>query len=93
MKELFTPRGLLVRALVLAAIFAVLHLAGLRSQTSVLCATMQEEGSRQFWGAFAAAAYIVTYLLAVVVAPILAIAAGLLVLWNRSGGRPACGSN
>ena len=87
MKDLFTPRGLLVRALVLAALYTALHLAGLRSQTSVLCATMQEEGGRQFWGAFAAAAYIVTYLLAVVVAPILALAAGLLALWNRA--RPA----
>ena len=54
MKDLFTPRGLLVRALVLAALYTALHLAGLRSQTSVLCATMQEEGGRQFWGAFAA---------------------------------------
>lgn len=86
MKDLFTPRGLLVRALVLAAIFAALHLAGLRSQTSVLCATLQEEGGRQFWGIFGAAAYIVTYLLAVVVAPILALAAGLLAGWNRTRG-------
>ena len=93
MKDLFTPRGLLVRALMLSVLFAVLHLAGLRNQTSVLCATMQLDEGRQLAGALMAAAYIVSYLLAVVLAPVFAIAAGLLALWNRIGGTPACGSN
>lgn len=83
MKELLTPRGLLARAAVLALLFAALHFAGFRSYTSILCATMQDEGATQKWNAFCAMAYIITYLLAVVLAPILSIAAVLLSLWNR----------
>lgn len=83
MKNLLTPRGLLIRALVLASLFAALHLAGLRSYTSILCATMPDAGAMQKVDAFLAASYIIAYLLAVVLAPVLAIAAALLAVWNH----------
>jgi len=83
MKNLLTPRGLLIRALVLASLFAALHLAGLRSYTSILCATMPDAGAMQKVDAFLAASYIIAYLLAVVLSPVLAIAAALLAAWNR----------
>lgn len=88
MKDLLTPRGWLVRAAVLVLLFAALHLAGLRPRTSVLCATLQDEGAMQAWNAFLAMAYIITYLLAVVLAPVLALAAALLAVWNRVAPPP-----
>jgi hypothetical protein len=74
--------GLLVRALVLAVFYGAVHVAGWRQYTSFLCGTVEMVGGAVSWTACAGAVYLVAYLGAVVLAPILAIAAGLLWLWN-----------
>jgi hypothetical protein len=80
---------LLVRAVWLAVIFAIAHLLGLRQWTSALlqgskCGILERVGC---------SAYLFFYAAVVLIAPTLAIAAGLLVAWEavlrlpRSCGR------
>lgn len=76
------PAGLLVRALVLVLFYGAVHVAGWRQYTSFLCGTVEMAGGTVSWTAYAGAAYLVAYLSAVVLAPILVLAAGLLWLWN-----------
>jgi hypothetical protein len=84
MKGFCTPRGLLIRAAVYVLLFAVAHVAGLRSFTSMLCATAPPEGGPLLLNVSLASTYIITYLLAVVLSPMFIIAAGLLRLWERA---------
>ena len=73
-------RALGVRALILLALFAVVHLAGLRQYLPLLCGSPAPGG----YSRLVQAAFCVTYLLfyfgAVLVAPVFLIAAGLLGL-------------
>ncbi|HOW74194.1 MAG TPA: hypothetical protein PKY77_26625 [Phycisphaerae bacterium] len=55
----------------------LLHLAGLRAHTSVLCGTFAAERSEQVLSSFFAVIYILFYMATVIVAPILVIAAGV----------------
>ncbi|MBP7933938.1 MAG: hypothetical protein KA354_04745 [Phycisphaerae bacterium] len=55
----------------------LLHLAGLRASTSVLCGTFAAEQSEQVLNSFFAVIYILLYMATVIVAPILLVAAGL----------------
>lgn len=76
--EILSPKGLLVRAAVLAVVFVILHLVGLRDFAGFLCGTLEaEEGMREL-SALLGFVYVIMYLAFVVVAPILVIAAGLL---------------
>jgi len=72
--KLLTPRGLLLRAVVLVLLFAVAHLAGLREHTGVFSG-----GAVGALPAALGATYAVLYLAAVVVAPVLVLAALLLL--------------
>jgi hypothetical protein len=81
--EFFSPKDFLRRAVTLALIFLLLHLAGLREFTSVLNGTV---GSLKLsWGmcAFLGLAYIFAYLGFILLAPILVLGAALLALWKR----------
>jgi len=75
-----TPRGLALRAVEFAAPFLIAHLLGLRRFTSVLCGTMDTGELAGPFSALAGLVYVLLYLGATVVAPILAIGAGL--LWS-----------
>jgi hypothetical protein len=80
-----TPRGLLLRAALITAVYALLHLCGLRHSASFLSGT-------PVGGTFATLGgltYVLFYFAAVVLAPILVIAAGVLRLLSRP---PATGS-
>jgi hypothetical protein len=80
----FSPRGLIVRAMVLGATFVLVQLLGLREYTCIFSGTSPTAGQPP--GVFAAtlgATYAVLYILTVVVAPIMAIAAGLLWTFGR----------
>jgi hypothetical protein len=82
-REILTPKGLALRGIVLTALFLAAHLAGLRSFTSILCGMSSSAGGTASVTAFLGSVYVVLYLAAVSVAPILLIAAGLLFLWDR----------
>ena len=82
-----SPKGLFVRALILIVLFLLCHLAGLRVYTSVLTGTfIPIAGSTQLASLFGIL-YALLFLAAVLVAPILLIASGLLYLLERYGTR------
>jgi hypothetical protein len=81
--EFFSARYLFVRALAIVALFLVAHLAGLREYTTFLSGTTANTQVSFQTSAFYGMIYIALYLGAVVIAPMLVIAAGLLLLWNR----------
>jgi hypothetical protein len=73
-----------VSAALLVAAFAICHALGLRDDVSVLSGTVTSKSSDD---ATTGVIYVVTWLLAVVVAPILALAAVLQVALSRYLGR------
>lgn len=80
----WTPRGLILRAAMLAVLFAAVQLAGFREYTSVLCGMYPAVGAHPQIAAFWGFVYIALYLTFTLLAPILLITAALLALWNRS---------
>lgn len=76
-----TPRGLLLRAALLAATFLLLHLAGGRAYAGVLCGMHLSPGGIDP-KALLGLVYVIAYLGCVVIAPILVLAAALLLLWQ-----------
>lgn len=68
-------RGLLIRGVVLVGLFAVFHLLGWRENTTILCGTSPVSDGTAWLAAYSGVAYVVCYLLATIVAPILLIAA------------------
>jgi len=81
-----SPRFLLVRALTLGVLFFLVHLAGLREYTAFLSGTAAAQTSMGL-SVFYGMVYIVLYLGAVVLAPILVFAAGILILWQKRAAR------
>lgn len=81
--EILSPKGLVVRAGVLTAIFIVCHLLGLREFTTVLCGTYPSAGIMSECLVFLGLIYVLLYLAFTVVVPIFLIAAGLLAIWER----------
>jgi hypothetical protein len=82
MKASFTPGSMLRMAFWMLLLFAIAHISGLRVHTSVLSSTLQE-GTNWFTGRLLAVLYLITYLLAVFVAPVFAIAGVLRWFWSR----------
>ncbi|MDA0577873.1 MAG: hypothetical protein O3B24_07230 [Verrucomicrobia bacterium] len=80
-------RGLILRAVIILAAFAIAHVCGGRACTSVLSGTSPLAGGHATLAAFLGVTYIVTYLGCTVVAPILLIAAAFLALADRWFGR------
>ncbi len=85
---LFSPTGLLVRAVLLTVVYLVLHLAGWREYTSILCGTAPTgnlgDRQAQLYGLI----YVLCHFAVVVSVPILVIAAGLLALIQHRAARP-----
>jgi hypothetical protein len=79
--ELFSPRGLVARAVLLAAIYAVCEAAGLRENTTFLSGTQ----ATSTWNdtVWRGLVYLFAYFGFVLAAPILFIAAALLAAWER----------
>ena len=76
-----SPCGLAARAGLLAAVYLVCEIAGLRDYTTFLSGTEQAAT----WSAtvLGGVAYLAAYFGAVLLAPILLLTAGLLGLWQR----------
>jgi hypothetical protein len=78
---LLTPKGLLIRALLLGAPFVLCQALGLREYTTLLSGTAYA-GSELRCQALCVT-YLVCYFLAVLGAPMLMIASGFLAVWER----------
>ena len=81
-----SPIGLVLRALLLAAVFVVCEAAGLREHTTFLSGTAASAGKWEasvVWGVI----YILSYLGFVLLTPILLIAAAVLVAWQKLAKR------
>jgi hypothetical protein len=80
--SLCTPRGLIVRAIYLVLLFGIVHLLGLREYTTFLSGTVARQTSLTTT-AILGSVYALSYLAAILIAPILVMAAGLLKLWQH----------
>lgn len=81
--KLCSPAGFALRAGLLFVFFLVVHLAGLREYASILSGTMPQGPIGQTVSQFFAVLYIFLYLGAVVIAPILGIAALVFFLLEK----------
>ncbi len=88
----FSPRGFLLRAALLAAVFLVLDLAGLRECTAAFSLTPGQEGGSLGFSLALGALYALAWLGAAVLAPVFVLAAGIMAVLGRILGRTAAGS-
>jgi len=72
-----SPQGFVVRAAVLAAVFAVLHVAGLREYTSFISGTPVAGRPITWWTLLPGTAYMAAYFAFVVLVPVQLLAAAL----------------
>jgi len=77
------PRTLALRAALLVAAYGVAHLAGLRPLTTILSGSSPPSSLPPLAASALGCAYVVLHFAAIVVAPILAIAAALLAAADR----------
>ncbi len=75
--RLFSPGGLLLRAVVLSAGFLLVHALGFREYTSIACGTSPTGNQADTWALFLGTSYIVLYLIFVLGVPILVLAGGI----------------
>jgi hypothetical protein len=79
----FSPPGLLLRAALIAAVFAIVHFAGWREHTTFLSGTPAATTGNAYQTALLGTIYIATYLSFVLLCPILILASGLLWVWKK----------
>ena len=79
MKKILSPKGLLFRAALIAALYGLLHVCGARHDVAFLSGTPVGGAGATMLGC----AYLVFHFAFVIVAPILVIAAGILALLQR----------
>jgi hypothetical protein len=83
--DFFSPKDLVRHALLIVALFAVAHLAGLREFTTIISGTVASPDLGVDLCALLGLGYMALYFGTVVFAPILLIAAGLLKLLQKVG--------
>ena len=84
--ELFSPRGLAARAVLLVALYAACEVAGLRENATFISGTQATSAwNGTVWRGLL---YLFAYYGFVLAAPILIIAAALLAVWERFRFRP-----
>ena len=74
---LFSPKGLLVRAGLIALFFLLCHAAGLREYTSIVSGTSPTGDVGDIFSVALAGLYLVAYVAAVLVAPIMLLASAI----------------
>ena len=80
---LFSPKGFLVVAATLAALFVLAHAAGLRRHTSIVCGQAPTGDHADSLALWYGAAYVFLYLAFMVVVPVLLLAAAVFALLAR----------
>ena len=81
--DFLSPKDLVRRALVIAAIYGVVSAFGLREFTTILNGTMGSVALGWHLSAFLGLLYIFCYLAFILITPSMLIAAGILFLWKR----------
>jgi len=81
--DFFSPKDFVRHAILIVVVFAVIHATGLREYTSVLNGTTGSVEMNPNYAALLGVVYILFYLAAILLAPILLIAATLLAIWQR----------
>jgi hypothetical protein len=81
--EFLSPKDMIQRAIGISALFLLVHLAGFREYTSILNGTIGSLALGWELSAILAVIYIALYLAFVVLAPVLILAAIMLVIWRR----------
>jgi hypothetical protein len=81
--DLFSSKDFLRRAVTIAVIFLLVHIAGLREYTSILNGTLAWVELGRGMNAFLGLAYIFAYLAFVLLVPMFLLAAALLAGWKR----------
>lgn len=82
-----SPSGFLINGLTFAGVYAVLHLLGWRQYTSIFCGTLPADRTEQIATSFCGLIYTMLYMLTVLAAPILILAAGMFGLAQRALAR------
>lgn len=80
----FSPKYFLVRAAVIGVLFLIADLAGLRDYTTFVTGTTGNPNVSLQLSALYGSIYLVLYMGCVVIAPILVLAAVLLMVWEQS---------
>jgi hypothetical protein len=83
-EEFFSAKFFLIRAAVLAGLFLVVQLAGLREYTTFLSGTTDNPGMSIEHSELLGVIYILMYLGCVVIAPIFLLTGGMLMLWKKT---------
>lgn len=81
--EFLSPKDLVQRAAVFSAAFAIIHILGLREFTSIINGTTGSVEMSFNEAAVRGVIYLILYMIAVVIVPILLIAAAISKLWLR----------
>ena len=81
--EFFSPKDFVRHAILIVLLFAIAHAFGLREYTSMISGTMASPSLGAGTCTLLAMIYMTFYFGAVVLAPVLLIAAGLLFLWEK----------
>jgi hypothetical protein len=81
--SLFAPSGLIARAVFVVLVFIILHAIGWRTYATVLSGTSPTGEPFTYTDSWRMVAYVLSYLFATVLAPILLIAALVLSLLTR----------
>ena len=86
--EAFSPSAFLVRAAILAALYAVSSAAGLQEYTTFLSGTSPNVNMSWHTASTLGLVHLLLHFAFILLVPILLITAGLLVTWNR--WKPEC---
>ena len=81
----FSPKDFVRHAVLIVVLFAIAHVCGLREYTAMISGTMASPSLGAEICTLLAIVYMLFYFGAVVLAPILLIAAGLLFVWGKVG--------
>ncbi|MHC4199878.1 MAG: hypothetical protein ACYSU0_07800 [Planctomycetota bacterium] len=75
---LLSPRGLAARAALIALVYTLLHLAGVREYASILSGTLPTGDPNDYLAMTLGVVYVLVHLAFFLVAPVLVLAAGIL---------------
>ena len=79
----FSPKGFLIRAAIIGAIFLLCYIAGLKEYTCILCGTSPTGNVADSWSAILGAVYVLCYFMFIVLVPVLILASGILWLLQK----------
>ncbi|MBN1669926.1 MAG: hypothetical protein JXR37_02760 [Kiritimatiellae bacterium] len=82
-EAILSPRGLLIRAAILALVFGLCHVAGLREYTSFLCGNMATATGKSVFIAFLGFVYVLAFVSFWVFVPVMILGAGLMAAADR----------